>query len=623
MAVPAAAAGLAYLNAKTSFWYDMKLFKSLAPAGYQMVAREKQDRLSQFYVLEKWATTKQTADRIFIKFQDKSYTYAEVYSLALRYGTWFRGRLGVKPKDVVAVDFMNSDQFIFIWLGLWAIGAKPAFINYNLTSAPLVHCVKAAGSSVLLVDPNVSDMVTDDVRKGLGLVQVVVWTPAVEREVVSTEGVRYPDKDRSEEFYQNMAALIFTSGTTGLPKPAVISFGKFILSPTYNRLWLGKREGDVFYTPMPLYHSSAAILGFSSSLEAGITFAIGQKFSASHFWDEVRAYDATMIQYVGETCRYLLAAPPQIDPATGENLDKKHRVRLAFGNGLRPDVWDRFKDRFGIDCISEFYGATEAPLGTFNHSKNEFASGAVGRFGWLGTAVFNLAMAVVELDYETEMPKRDAKTGFCARVRPGKPGEMMFKLSANTERRFQGYYKDAKATNAKLLRDVFKKGDVWFRTGDTVIWDSEGRIYFTDRIGDTFRWKSENVSTAEVSNVVGLHPDVVEANVYGVELPHHEGRAGCAAVALHGNPDDVVMQSIADHVNGELPSYARPLFLRIMKTAGEQMTGTLKHLKHQLRDEGVDPAKVPCSSIFWLKGGRYVPFSERDWNLISRGSAKL
>jgi acyl-CoA synthetase (AMP-forming)/AMP-acid ligase II len=374
---------------------------------------------------------------------------------------------------------------------------------------------------------------------------------------------------------------------------------------------------------MPLYHSSAAVLGFLSSLEAGITFAIGKKFSASQFWDDVRMHDATMIQYVGETCRYLLAAPPTMNPVTGENLDKKHRVRLAFGNGLRPDVWAGFKDRFGIDCISEFYAATETPLGTFNQSRNDFAFGAVGRFGWLGSAIYGLVVAIVEVNYETELPWRDAKTGFCKRARTGQPGELLYRVPNQTERGFQGYYGNPKATNSKLLRDVFRKGDVWVRSGDTIIWDCEGRLYFTDRIGDTFRWKSENVSTAEVGHVVGLHPGIIEANVYGVELPCHEGRAGCAAVALNGNPDEVMMQSIADHVMAGLPAYARPLFLRITDGAGSQTTGTLKHLKHHLREEGVDPAKVPRSSVFWLKGGRYVPFGEKDWALIVSGKARL
>ncbi|MBE3048105.1 AMP-binding protein, partial [Candidatus Bathyarchaeota archaeon] len=297
---------------------------------------------------------------------------------------------------------------------------------------------------------------------------------------------------------------------------------------------------------MPLYHSSASVLGVLQTLEGGKTIAVGRKFSASRFWEDVRANDATIIQYVGEMCRYLLGSPPQVDPVTGEDLDKAHKVRVAFGNGLRPDVWAAFKDRFGIDAIGEFYAATEAPLGFFNLSKNDHTSGAMGRNGWLYSLAMSMKVAVVELDHAADAPVRDGK-GRCVKVTSGDPGELLFKLPEDTKTEFQGYFNNSKATDSKILRDVFKAGDAWFRTGDTVIWDSEGRIFFTDRIGDTFRWKSENVSTMEVGHVMGLHPGIHEANVYGVQLPHHDGRAGCAALVLNGEVDSVMMRSIGAH----------------------------------------------------------------------------
>ena len=238
-----------------------------------------------------------------------------------------------------------------------------------------------------------------------------------------------------------------------------------------------------------------------------------------------------MILYVGETCRYLLAAPPDIDPATGENLDKKHRVRLAYGNGLRPDVWNKFKDRFGIDTITEFYGATEGSFATWNLSRNDLTMGAVGRNGSLYNVLVGLNVGLVEIDFETDLPFRDPKTGFCREAKSGEPGEFLFRLPDDVEKRFQGYYGNRKATSEKVMRNVFRKGDAWFRTGD-VMRKSDGLLYFNDRIGDTFRWKGENVSTAEVSQVIGLHPAVREANVYGVQLPRHDGRIGCAAIVF-------------------------------------------------------------------------------------------
>lgn len=375
---------------------------------------------------------------------------------------------------------------------------------------------------------------------------------------------------------------------------------------------------------MPLYHSSAALLGFGNTLEANGTICIGRKFSTKHFWQDVRSSKATIIQYVGETCRYLLAAPPQLDPVTGEPLDKKHHVRVAFGNGLRPDVWNRFKDRFGIDTIAEFYAATEGSFGTWNLSRNDFAKGAVGRNGMLYSLVMGMDVALAVMDDDNESPKRDRKTGLCKPAKAGEPGELMFRLSPkDLDRRFQGYHGNPGATNAKVMRDVFSKGDAWFRTGDVVRWDSEGRLFFSDRIGDTFRWKSENVSTQEVGEAIGSHPAVQEANVYGVELPHHDGRAGCAAVVLHGQPSDDVLRGIAQHVKQSLPKFALPIFLRVMPPEAMQTTGTNKQQKHGLRAQGVKPSDTEAGSVYWLKDDTYVPFGERDWNELNGGRVKL
>lgn len=384
---------------------------------------------------------------------------------------------------------------------------------------------------------------------------------------------------------------------------------------------------------MPLYHSTALLLGFLHTLSVGATFAMSRKFSTRGFWEDVRKHRANIIQYVGETCRYLLSAPPRIDPATGENLDRKHEVRVAFGNGLRPDVWNKFKERFGIETIAEFYGATEGSFATWNLSCNDFSMGAIGRSGALHNLILGRNISVVEIDHDTELPYRDPKTGFCRRVPYGEPGELLFKLPPNdVESRFQGYYGDKEATSKKIMRDVFTKGDAWFRTGDVVRWDAENRVFFSDRIGDTFRWKSENVSTAEVAQVVGLHPGVLEANVYGVELPRHEGRAGCAAVVFQksalaggvdGLPSEETLKTLAKHVRAGLPKYALPLFLRAVKAGGLQTTGTNKQQKTNLRSEGVDPGKTGSDNVFWLKGDTYVRFRPEDWEDLQGGRVKL
>lgn len=373
---------------------------------------------------------------------------------------------------------------------------------------------------------------------------------------------------------------------------------------------------------MPLYHSSANTLGFCTTLFAGATMVLGKKFSTKLFWRDVRESHATVIQYVGETCRYLLTAPPQLDPITGENLDKKNDVRLAFGNGLRPDIWNRFKERFGIEEISEFYSATESTSASWNHSRNDFSKGAIGRNGLLGWLISRKSWALVELDHVTEQPYRDPSTGFCKKCPVGTPGEMVYALDASDiGRLFQGYFNQEKSTNGKIMRDVFVKGDAYYRTGDLISWDSE-RSYFNDRVGDTFRWKSENVSTNEVAEALGAHPLVHEANVYGVALPHHDGRAGCVALVLSQEPDAAGLKALADHVQKTLPKYAVPLFLRVVQGKME-ITGTNKFQKVRVREEGVEHGKVGGDKLFWLRGGTYREFERRDWLELEGGRVKL
>ena len=352
---------------------------------------------------------------------------------------------------------------------------------------------------------------------------------------------------------------------------------------------------------------------------AGSTLVLGHKFSTKTFWYDDRSQNATMIQYVGETCRYLLAAPPQKDPITGKSLDRKHKVRVAFGNGMRPDVWNRFKERFGIETIGEFYGATEAPAAIWNLSTNDFSAGAVGRNGTLSSLLMSMNIALVKVDWTIEQPLRTGPNRFCVQVPHGEPGELLMKVNPNDiERKYQGYYNNAKASEGKLLRDVLTKGDAYFRTGDVLRWDKEGRWWFLDRIGDTFRWKSENVSTAEVSEALGTHSAVHEANVYGVEIPHHDGRAGCAAMLFEREVDQAMLDGIATHLKTRLPKYAVPIFLRVMKQM--QATGNNKQQKHLLRAQGVEPGD---DRIFWLRDGTYLPMGDKEREQLRAGRVKL
>ncbi|KAI9854986.1 MAG: hypothetical protein M1813_000593 [Trichoglossum hirsutum] len=659
---PAAAASLAYLDARTSFSYDWNVIKNFLRARVLIKIREHQGRVNSFYTLEAHAQSRYK-DRTFIVYEGKEWSFKQTYETVLRYGAWLKTKHSVKPREIVAIDFTNSPAFVFIWFGLWSIGAQPAFINYSLTGKALLHCVKTSTARLLLVDEKLSTLTQEvldavssaDFRgQGQGGVEIVTFTADVESEAMSTPGFRAPDSDRGGRLLSDIGILIFTSGTTGLPKAAVVSWNKCNLGSNFAYTWMGLKRDDRFYTCMPLYHSSAALLGLLPILEGGASIIIGHKFSTKTFWKEVRESNATVIQYVGETCRYLLAAPPQLDPETGENIDRKHKVRIAFGNGLRPDVWDRFKERFGIGTIAEFYASTEGVSGTWNFSSNDFSSGAVGRNGMIVQAILGgILTTIVEVDWSTEEPLRDPKTGLCKPVERGQPGELLYKLDEkNIQRSFQGYFNNKNATEAKVMRNVLRKGDAYFRTGDVILADKEGRWYFNDRIGDTFRWKSENVSTSvstflfslsqptqrnillnptkEVSQVLGLHPSIIEANVYGITIPHHDGRAGCAAIILCHPPTPSLLASIADYALANLPRFAVPLFLRVATKDTMQLTGTNKQQKAILREQGVDPGKCD-EKVFWLKEvgeGRmkkttYIPFERKDWEEMKGGRVRL
>jgi acyl-CoA synthetase (AMP-forming)/AMP-acid ligase II len=246
--LPAAAASLLYVNAKWAVSYDWRLFVALMTSIMVTELREKTGRLNSFYVLEDHAKDRKLADKVFLIFEGRRWTFKQVYETVLRYGTWLKATFGVKRQEIVAMDFMNSEKFLFMQLGLWSIGARPAFINYNLTGKSLAHCIRASSARIVLVDPNVASNVTDEVRAELPDLQFIEFTPQLEVDVMHTTAVREPDSERLAERMQDMANLIYTSGTTGLPKPAVVSWHKNIAGPLAVAKWMGLKKSDVFYT---------------------------------------------------------------------------------------------------------------------------------------------------------------------------------------------------------------------------------------------------------------------------------------------------------------------------------------------------------------------------------------
>ncbi|KIW98876.1 uncharacterized protein Z519_00539 [Cladophialophora bantiana CBS 173.52] len=639
LAAPTALAGLAYLNARWRVSVDLELLLSLSASQRAFAKREKADRASSFYLIEEHAYNPQVADKVFIIYQGRKWTFKQTYDMVLRYAGYLHTTHSVLPGEIVAIDFMNSPQFLFLAMALWSLGALPAFINYNLTSASFVHSVKTCSARLLLIDPEIEAKVLTEETKNIFAapnfrnnalpLEVAVLTPGLQSSLEYFPPYRAPDSARSGVVGRRPCVLISTSGTTGLPKAAIVPWDRTVVGSGLIARWIGLRpvtssNPDRYYTSMPLYHASAFQLGFHCCLVRACTLVLGHKFSVSSFWDEVISADATAIQYVGETLRYLLAVPPQPNDRT------KHKVRLAFGNGLRPDVWDKFRARFGIETVAEFYGATESAGASFNLSRNTFSSGAIGQAGLLGNLLMKLRQTIVKVDWETESPYRNPKTGFCVPVLRGEPGELLFKVDpADIGAKYQGYFGNKKASDSKILRDVLKRGDAWFRSGDVIKLDKEGLTWFMDRIGDTFRWRSENVSTAEVAQVLGQHPAILESNVYGVAIPHHEGRAGCAAVLLKDVSTNTtpipesLLESLATYARNSLPRYAVPVFLRVVTQV--MATGNNKQQKHVLRQEGVDPEKVAEDRLFYLRPNSqtYEPFERKEWEIVKNGKIKL
>ena len=357
----------------------------------------------------------------------------------------------------------------------------------------------------------------------------------------------------------------------------------------------------------------------------GVSVAIGKGFSVRNFWRDVRDSESTFFVYVGETARYLLAAPPS-------PLDRKHKVRCMWGNGLRPDVWLPFRERFGVPEVAEFFDSSEGMFSLFVWNRGNYSVDCVGHHGALMRFVTRNTFVPVAINHETSEIPRDSKTGFAKRNRYNEGGEILVKLS--DESHFAGYWNNPGATKKKLERDVFQKGDLYYRTGDALRRTDDGRWFFIDRLGDTFRWKSENVSTTEVAEVIGRYPGVFEANVYGIEVPGHEGRAGCAALAIAPEKRyNFDWGGLAKHARQRLPGYAVPVFLRVLDgEVGGAASHNNKQSKVALRAESVDPSKRGSlvsggekDQLYWIspQSDRYIRFEDQDWQNIVRGTSRL
>ncbi|GBG30238.1 Very long-chain acyl-CoA synthetase [Hondaea fermentalgiana] len=416
------------------------------------------------------------------------------------------------------------------------------------------------------------------------------------------------------------AAYIYTSGTTGLPKACVVRNSRLMTMGLTMNIF-GVERDDVTYTCLPLYHSSGLGIGFGNALVVGSTIVISRKFSASRFFQHCAEHNVTAVQYIGELFRYLANTP-------ASPWDRRHKVRVAVGNGLRREIWVPFQERFQIPEIGEFYGATEGNISFMNHCRGVLNGdhSRVGAVGRVGPFIKKLTkFRIVKHDVENEAPVRDPKTGFCIECAPGEPGELLGYMDPDNERlRFVGYT-SKEASDKKILKDVLVKGDSYFRTGDLLRHDSDGFLYFVDRVGDTFRYKGENVATGEVAQVVGELPGVLEANVYGVQIPGSpDGRACMSAIVLKDgvSADTVDLAALSDHVHRSLATYAVPHFVRILPQM--DLTGTFKHRKVDLAKDGFDPAII-SDPLFYLDTStrEYKPLTAEAYADICAGKARL
>jgi fatty-acyl-CoA synthase len=509
-------------------------------------------------------------------------TYRQLSRRINQYARWALDQ-GLCKGEVVGLLMANQPEYIVIWLGITSVGGVVSLLNTNLVGPSLAHCIDAVSPKHLIVAAELAEQLA---LTGPHLsAEPAIWIHGekqgnrhelgrrIDVDIEQKSGETLSRNERRPPNIEDRALYIYTSGTTGLPKAANVSHARVMQWGHWFAGMMDAQPTDRLYNCLPMYHSVGGVLAPGAILVAGGTLVIREKFSASNFWNDVIRWDCTMIQYIGELCRYLLHAAPSAN-------DNRHRIRMACGNGLAPEVWDRFKERFGIPQIFEFYAATEGGVSLFNIEGKRGAIGHVPAY-----LAHRFSPALVVLDVEKGEPARNTQ-GFCTRCSPNEPGEAIGKVvddSSNIGSRFEGYT-NQEATERRILRHVFEPGDVWVRTGDLMRKDEQGYFYFVDRIGDTFRWKGENVATCEVSEAICAFPGVKHANVYGVTIPANEGRAGMATLVTD---DEIDLAQLRDHLIARLPAYARPLFLRIRKNMN--LTGTFKYSKSDLIRQGFNP----------------------------------
>ena len=553
-------------------------------------------------------STNKFGERPFVYFEEETWTYSEANKAANSFARYLSSN-GVKHGDKVVLFMENRPYYAISLLALNKIGAIGVLINTSLTGDPLIHCINSSNSVKCIVGAERAQPlqeVLEDIN--ISKKEDFLWVEDTneytlpEWAINLKANLNFDDNENLDQTNQvtakDVACYIFTSGTTGVPKAAILPNAKLVAAAT-NITMAGYRinHEDCMYNCLPLYHSTGLMLGLCAAINVGAASFIKRKFSASSFWQEANKFNTTAFVYIGELCRYLINKEPS-------EAEINNPIVSMVGNGLRPDVWDTFKERFDIDRIIEIYGASEGNalfMNLFNKNKT--------------IGMTSAEVALLEYDVaEDEILKNDE--GFCKKITNHDPGLLIVEIGPNAV--FNGYT-DKEASEKKILRDVFKAGDAWFNTGDLIKTVDVGFAFgkehyqFVDRVGDTFRWRSENVSTNEVGEILNGYKDVNMANVYGVKVPGCEGRAGMAAFSLE-DFEGFNWLEFSEYVENNLPKYARPIFIRIIQEM--DTTGTFKLKKNELRDDAFNINKVE-DKVFCLKPSSNI-YERLDGNWLDK-----
>lgn len=556
-------------------------------------------------------TVDKFSDRPMAITDDGEISYAAFDAYANRVANWALAQ-GLKKGETVALFMPNRWEYIAIWFGLSKIGVVTSLLNNQLSGQSLAHCLNIGETRHAIVANELVDAyrsacdAADIAAKPWVVDGAYDWSGDFNAAVAEQSGARISVDLRQDVKPSDPVLKMFTSGTTGLPKAALMTHIRALYYLNIFAIASQSKPTDRMMMVLPLYHATGGLCGVGCALSFGGSVIVRPKFSASNFWPDVQRHKATLFMYVGELCRFLVNSEPVTE-------EQGHTLRCAIGNGMRRDVWEQFQDRFNLPDIIEFYGSTEGNVGLVNAMNQP---GAIGRVPNYLKHRFNIDL--VKFDMDAEMPVRDV-SGACVRCGPDEVGEAIGRIDPTDARfRFDGYG-SKEDTEKKILRDVYEEGDAWFRTGDLMTRDALGYYYFVDRVGDTFRWKSENVATGEVAEALSFD-GIEQANVYGVEVEGHSGRAGMAALVAKAGQID--LDALREHIHDALPTFARPLFLRLQEQG--DTTGTFKLRKVDLVKDGFDPEKITDPLYFDHPTiGKYVRLTQELYEQIVGGKLRV